>query len=134
MPHAIQNPRHIICGLPHLPDPLQPLGWIWKKTRLANLITLALTGASWLFLGLLVGVPGYCPLTDWHFDILEKLGMTDLPTSYIKYLIDRLTGLDVNQSLVDKATLYSFIAALAISLFLNIRDFRKRRRKQKLKS
>jgi len=107
------------------------LGWIWNKTRLANLITLALTGASWLFLGLLVGMLGYCPLTDWHFDILEKLGKTDLPTSYIKYLIDRLTGLDVNQTLVDKVTLYSFIAALAISLFLNIKDFRTGRLKKK---
>ena len=107
------------------------LGWIWKKTRLANLITLALTGASWLFLGLLVGMLGYCPLTDWHFDILEKLGKTDLPTSYIKYLIDRLTGLNVNQTLVDKVTLYSFIAALAISLFLNIKDFRTGRLKKK---
>lgn len=104
-------------------------GWIWKKTRLANMITLALTGASWLFLGLIVGMLGYCPLTDWHFDILEKLGKTDLPTSYIKYLIDRLTGLDVNQIIVDKATLYGFIAALAVSIFLNIRDFRKKRQK-----
>ena len=103
------------------------LGWIWKKTRLANLITLALTGASWLFLGLLVGMPGYCPLTDWHFDILEKLGKTDLPTSYIKYLIDRLTGLDVNETLVNKATLFGFIAALVIALFLKFREFRKRR-------
>jgi len=102
-------------------------GWIWKKTRLANMITLALTGASWLFLGLIVGMLGYCPLTDWHFDILEKLGKTDLPTSYIKYLVDRLTGLDVNQIIVDKATLYGFIAALAISLFLNIKDFRRRK-------
>jgi len=102
-------------------------GWIWKKTRLANMITLALTGASWLFLGLIVGMLGYCPLTDWHFDILEKLGKTDLPTSYIKYLVDRLTGLDVNQVIVDKATLYVFIAALAISLFLNIKDFRRRK-------
>jgi hypothetical protein len=106
-------------------------GWIWKKTRLVNLVTIALTGASWLFLGLLVGVPGYCPLTDWHFDILERLGKTDLPTSYIKYLVDRLTGLDVNQTLVDNATLYSLIAALAISLFLNIKDFRTRRLKKK---
>jgi hypothetical protein len=103
------------------------LGWIWKKTRLANLITLALTGASWLFLGLIVGVLGYCPLTDWHFDILYKLGETDLPISYIKYLIDRLTGLDVNETIVNKATLYFFIIALVISLFLNIKDFRKRR-------
>ncbi len=103
-------------------------GWIWKKTRLANLLTLSLTGGSWLFLGLIVGMLGYCPLTDWHFDILYKLGETDLPISYIKYLIDRFTGLNVNENVVGKATLYCFIAAMAISLFLNFRDFRKKKR------
>jgi len=103
-------------------------GWLWKKTRLANLITLGITGASWLFLGLIVGMLGYCPLTDWHFDILYKLGKTDLPTSYIKYLIDRLTGLDVSESLVNGATLWCFVAALVLSLFLNLRDFHNTRR------
>jgi len=107
-------------------------GWIWKRTRMANLITLALTGGSWLFLGMIVGVPGYCPLTDWHFNILYKLGRTDLPTSYIKYLVDRMTGLNVNQTLVDNATLYGFITALALSLFLTIRDHRKRKAVQNM--
>ena len=99
-------------------------GWIWKRTRKLNLITLSLTGASWLFLGLIVGTLGYCPLTDWHFKILEKLGKTDLPYSYTKYLADRLTGLDINASLVDNVTLYSFLAALVISIFLNMKDYR----------
>jgi hypothetical protein len=98
-------------------------GWIWKRTRIYNLITLSITGASWLFLGLIVGVLGYCPLTDWHFRILYKLGKTDLPDSYIKYLADRLTGLNFDASLIDKITLYSFLVALIISLFLNIMDF-----------
>lgn len=96
------------------------LGWIWEKTRLANLITLLLTGSSWLFLGLIVGTPGYCPLTDWHFTILEKLGKTDLPYSYIKYLADRITGLDIDAGLADIVTLYGFLAALALSLIINI--------------
>lgn len=100
-------------------------GWIWKKTRVWNLITLLLTGASWLFLGLIVGTLGYCPLTDWHFNILTKLGVTDLPNSYMKYLADRLTGLDFNAALVDKITLYTFLGALIISLYLNIKGFRK---------
>jgi hypothetical protein len=95
-------------------------GWIWKKTRLANLITLLLTGSSWLFLGLIVGSPGYCPLTDWHFTILEKLGKTDLPYSYIKYLADRVTGLDIDAGLADTLTLYGFLLALALSLIINI--------------
>ncbi len=103
-------------------------GWIWKRTRKWNLLTLALTGASWLFLGLIVGVPGYCPFTDWHFTILEKLGRTNLPNSYIKYLADRLTGSDFNPGMIDNVTLYTFIAAIVISLFLNIRDFIRKRK------
>jgi hypothetical protein len=102
-------------------------GWIWRKTRKYNLILLVLTGASWLILGLIVGTLGYCPLTDWHFSVLDKLGKTNLPTSYIKYLADRLTGLDINQSLVDDVTLYSFLAALGLSVFFNLRDFMRRR-------
>jgi hypothetical protein len=98
-------------------------GWIMRKTRILNLMTLILTGSSWLFLGLIVGTLGYCPFTDWHFNVLSKMGETDLPNSYVKYLADRITGLDISASLVDKVTLYSFIAALAISLSLNIRDF-----------
>ena len=98
-------------------------GWIWKRTRKLNLITLSLTGASWLFLGLIVGTLGYCPLTDWHFTILEKMGEKDLPNSYIKYLADRLTGSDLNASLVDQIVLYSFLAAFTISMVLNLIGF-----------
>jgi hypothetical protein len=101
-------------------------GWIWKKTRLINLLTLSITGASWLFLGLIVGMLGYCPLTDWHFQILEKLGKIDLPVSYVKYLADRLTGLSFNADLVDSVTLWSFIAVFVISVTFNIKSWIKR--------
>jgi hypothetical protein len=66
---------------------------------------------------------GYCPLTDWHFRILEKLGKTDIPGSYVKYLAKRITGLDLDTSMVDKATLYIFIVVLVLSVFLNMRDY-----------
>ena len=99
-------------------------GWIWKRTRKLNLIILSLTGASWLFLGLIVGTLGYCPLTDWHFSVLEKLGKTDIPNSYIKYLADRLTGMDFNTAVVDNVTLFAFLAAFAFSMFLNMKDFK----------
>lgn len=95
------------------------LGWIWKRTRLANLIVLLLTGGSWLFLGLIVGTLGYCPLTDWHFRILERLGKTDLPNSYMKYLVDRLTGMDIDTGVVDSVTLLGLITALVVSLIIN---------------
>ncbi|MFH0866829.1 MAG: DUF2784 domain-containing protein [Bacteroidota bacterium] len=98
-------------------------GWIWRKTRKANLITLLLTGLSWFVLGLFYGI-GYCPLTEWHWQVLEKLGKHDLPYSYIKYLIYRLTSLDANATLVEYATVIGFFIALVMSVILNIRDYK----------
>jgi hypothetical protein len=103
-------------------------GWLWRKTRRLNLITLSLTGASWLFLGLIYGALGYCPLTDWHFRILEKLGKTDLPYSYVKYLADRITGMDFDAALVDNMTLFLFLAAFVLSIVFNVMDWKKKRK------
>ena len=94
-------------------------GWIWKPLRKLNLITLLLTGSSWFILGIFYGI-GYCPLTDWHWQILRKLGKYDLPNSYIEYLVERLTGLDVQTKLTDNATMILYFTALIISLVLNI--------------
>ena len=99
-------------------------GWIWKKTRLLNLIVLLLTAGSWLILGIFYGF-GYCPLTDWHFSILGKLGYTNLPDSYLSFLFTRLSGLPIQQSLVDAVTLWGLIIALVISLYLNLRHWLK---------
>ena len=97
-------------------------GWIWKKARRLNLICLLLTGASWVILGIFYGF-GYCPLTDWHFNILMKLGYTDLPNSYLSFLFTRLTRLQIDQSLVDAFTMWGLIIALMISLYLNFRQW-----------
>lgn len=100
-----------------------------KRTRIWNLLTLLLTGASWTLLGLITGTVGYCPLTDWHFRILEKLGEVNLPDSYVMYLIQRTTRIEIDSILVDKLTLYLFLAALLISVVINIYDYRNRQKK-----
>ena len=97
-------------------------GWIWKKTRRLNLACILLTAASWLGLGIFYGL-GYCPLTDWHFNILRKLGYSDLPNSYLSFLFTRLTGLQIDQNLVDAVTLWGLVIALIISVFLNFRHW-----------
>ncbi len=97
-------------------------GWIWKRTLKWNLITLSLTGGSWFILGIFYGM-GYCPLTDWHFQVLRHLGKYDLPNSYMKYIGDRITGLDFDAALVDTLTLVCFLLALVLSLTLNIRKW-----------
>jgi len=98
-------------------------GWAWARFRRWNLALLILTGLSWFGLGIFYGW-GYCPLTDWHFTILEKLGKTPNETSYISYLLNRLLGLKVDEMLVDNTTFFGFIAALLTSVILNIRDLR----------
>lgn len=124
MPYAyrICAVGYFLCDFSYLAHPFQRPRLGMEKTRVWNLITLLLTGSSWLFLGMIVGVPGYCPLTDWHFSVLEKLGETNLPNSYLKYLFDRITGLDIDSSLVDRVTLIVFVVAFALSVFLNLRD------------
>jgi hypothetical protein len=96
-------------------------GWIFRKTRKLNLVTLSLTGASWFILGIFYGM-GYCPLTDWHFSILEKMGKTDLPDSYISYLLIRFTGTRFRELTIDRWTLILFILAFSISLIINLRN------------
>ncbi|HDJ33982.1 MAG TPA: DUF2784 family protein [Bacteroidetes bacterium] len=100
------------------------IGWIWKKLRKWNLMTLLLTGGSWFLLGIFYGM-GYCPLTEWHFRILEKMGETGLPNSYLKYLVHRLTGWDPDMFWVDTLTTIGYFLALICSVYLNVHDVRK---------
>ena len=106
------------------------LGWMWKKTRRANLATLLLTAGSWVVLGFWKGF-GYCPSTDWHWQVRRQLGKGDLPSSYMKFLADTLLGVDLAAGWVDALTIAGLLLALAASLYLNIRDWRQRRRARK---
>lgn len=98
------------------------LGWAWRPLRRANLAVIALTGLSWTVLGIWYGF-GYCPCTDWHWQVRAALGDTDLPWSYIKFLLDGMLGSDLDPALVDWVTVAGLIAASAASVTLNWRDF-----------
>ncbi len=93
-------------------------GWIWKKTRILHLISILLTLASWFLLGIFYGW-GYCPLTDWHWAVLREMGRYGLPNSYVSYLIERVTGYSLPDTLVDGVTVFAALAALALSLWYN---------------
>ena len=93
-------------------------GWIFRKTRVWNLITLLLTGSSWFILGIFYGI-GYCPFTDWHFRVLERMGETNLPVSYMEYIVERFLPVDVNPQMADIFTVGLFFIALILSTVLN---------------
>jgi hypothetical protein len=100
------------------------VGWVWARTRRVHLVTLGATLLSWFGLGVVYGW-GYCPLTDWHWQIKWRLGETQLPASFVKYYLDRVTGLAWPPNVVDAAVIALAVAALTLSVALNVRDMRR---------
>ena len=99
-------------------------GWAWRRTRQLHLLTISATLLSWFGLGIVYGW-GYCPLTDWHWQVKRALGETGLPASWVKYYLDQLTGLAWNATLVDGLVIGVALAALVLSVGLNLRDRRR---------
>lgn len=98
-------------------------GWAWRRTRRFHLCTIAATIASWFGLGLVRGW-GYCPLTDWHWRVKRALGETALPASWMKYYVDRITGLAWDAAVVDALVVAAAAVALGLSSCLTWRDRR----------
>ena len=98
------------------------LGWIWRQTRAWQLATVSLTVLSWFGLGIWYGW-GYCPFTEWHWQVRERLGHHD-PPSYIQLMIRELFGVDLDPNTANALALVTLIAAAVISIRLNLRDWR----------
>lgn len=108
-------------------------GWAWRKTRRWHFICVSLTGFSWFGLGLFYGM-GYCPLTDWHWMVREKLGHAEMPDSYVKFVIDHFTGLDLNATVVEWITGISFTMAFCLSIHFNFMRNHRREARTKVNS
>ena len=93
-------------------------GWIPKRWRKAHLVVILLTFASWFGLGIWYGW-GYCPFTDWHWDILRQLGHYNLPPSYVSYLFQRVLGITLPHQWVDILTVGLAVIALILSIKVN---------------
>jgi hypothetical protein len=58
-----------------------------------------------------------------------KLGFYDTSTSYLEFLVEKLTGLDVSRGLVDIFAVAFLVGALCLSIVLNVRDLKKKKQK-----
>lgn len=94
------------------------LGWIWPATRRLHFISVVLTAGSWLVLGIWFGI-GYCPITDWQWQVKEKLGETNLPVSFIKYYADKISGQSFDAGFINYITAISFAVAALLSVYFN---------------
>jgi hypothetical protein len=98
------------------------LGWLFKRTRRWHLATVTLTAFSWFGLGFWYGW-GYCPSTDWHWQVRARLGYRD-PASYVQLLLSEVTGIDLDPVWANALTLGTLVAAAILGVVLNIRDRR----------
>jgi hypothetical protein len=98
------------------------LGWIWRRTRPWQLATVSLTALSWFGLGVWYGW-GYCPCTDWHWQVRARLGHHD-PPSYIQLLIQTLIGIEVATDLANTLAVVVLVGAATLGVMLTIRDRR----------
>jgi hypothetical protein len=100
------------------------LGWIWRQTRRWQLGTVSLTALSWFGLGIRYGW-GYCPCTEWHWQVRARLGHHD-PPSYIQLMINEVFGVGLSPDAADALALVTLSGVAVISIRLNLRDWRAR--------
>ncbi|MGI4803233.1 MAG: DUF2784 domain-containing protein [Janthinobacterium lividum] len=93
-------------------------GWISPKTRKLHFVFVLITASCWLGLGYWYGI-GYCPVTDWQWQVKTQLGEQNLPNSFIKYEVDKIIGKDSNAVFIDIITAASFFLAAVISVYVN---------------
>ncbi len=100
--------------------------WLSFRTLRIAQVTLLLTLMSWIGFGFYYGF-GYCFLTDWHWQLKEKIGETNLPASYIKLVVDRTFGVNSDPSLVNEATTIVLALSLLGCIIQSIREWRLKR-------
>ena len=95
------------------------VGWISLSTRTAHFVLALLILLSWYGLGLFFGF-GYCLVTDIQWRLKKKLGQDPSTEYYIKYVIDRITGSDIQAGTINKFTTWIFFVLLVASSMLMI--------------
>jgi hypothetical protein len=93
-------------------------GWIPAATRMINWYLIVATFVSWLGFGLIFGF-GYCVFTDIQARLRRRLGSGEPLDSFVKDVVDRVTGRDWNARHVETVTQLVFYGCAAASFYVN---------------
>ena len=100
-------------------------GWIFVKTRPLHCWAVGITAFLWIVVGAFVGKLGYCPVTDWHWQVKKLRGEENLPVSYIDYHLQKI-GIHLPPDRADQIVMAVFAAIVVITIFLWVRERRAR--------
>lgn len=93
-------------------------GWMLPATRMANWYLIVLTFVSWFGLGWVFGF-GFCLLTGIQSKVRQRLGYREPMDSFVKYLLDRVTGRDLDPLHVEIGTQAGLYVSAAASAYVN---------------
>lgn len=83
-------------------------GWMFEETRIAHYVLSILILLSWHILHC-------CLITEIQWRIKGLLGDRPEHDQYVKYLLDKVTGRDLNPNATDKLTKYTYYIILVIA-------------------
>jgi Protein of Unknown function (DUF2784) len=92
-------------------------GWLLPAARPLHLGLQGLILFSWFGLGYVKGWT-YCFLTDLHWRVKQALQQPVRGDSYMKMLVDRISGRDADSVLINRITVTVFFFTTAFSLVL----------------
>jgi hypothetical protein len=104
-------------------------GWIWRRTRIAHLVTFGLTTLSWFGLGWWYGNIGFCICTHWHFEVREAMGLRDPETSYIQLLAKHWFGQDMSIDASYWSAFVTYVLVVVATATVWTLDLTRRRRR-----
>ncbi|MEO9477329.1 MAG: DUF2784 domain-containing protein [Cyclobacteriaceae bacterium] len=97
-------------------------GWIFPQTRRSHALLLILILIAWFGIGVYKGVLGYCPLTDWHWDIKRERGERGMSSSFVEYMVEKISGINFSRKLVDGFTLGGLIMACIMAVVMSFKS------------
>jgi hypothetical protein len=93
-------------------------GWLVPPLRGAHLIVCGLTLASWFAIGLVIGKPGFCLVTEMQFRVRRRLGIQRERASYIAFLLEAITGRAPDPRRTEVGTQAAMYVITAVSALL----------------
>ena len=93
-------------------------GWMIPALRPFHLLLCLLIAFSWLVLCARKGW-GYCLVTDWQWNLMRRMGRTDLPSSYMPMLYRFITGHEGDNRRIEMVTRSVFFCYFLASLVVN---------------
>lgn len=98
------------------------LGWMVAAFLPFHLALLLATLGSWFVLGHWLG-QGYCPISDWHWEIKKNYGPGKPEGTYIHRILQSITGKALDSEKVDHMVVLATLVLTIGSVILNLTQY-----------